>query len=226
MNTPLFMALREQRFMLLFVFTLLMLISLAVFSDAIVINVVITLLYLNALLTALSASGASQRLRYGFLLLWAVTAILKFAPAPGMESLCLLLGKGLGCLLLLILVFSIMRFVMFSRSIESDTLFAAVVAYMLLAIMFGQLYSLISFMVPDAFSISKALLTDEMYASDIDYYYFSFITIATLGYGDITPAHPFTQILASIEAVIGQFYVAIIVAWLVSVYVANHQDRK
>ena len=47
--------------------------------------------------------------------------------------------------------------------------------------------------------------------------YFSFVTIATLGYGDIVPRLPVTQMLAILEAVIGQFYMAVVVAWLVSV---------
>jgi len=52
--------------------------------------------------------------------------------------------------------------------------------------------------------------------------YFSFVTIATLGCGDITPRLPFAQMLAALEAVVGQFYVAVIIAWLVSVH-ASHR---
>jgi predicted nucleic-acid-binding Zn-ribbon protein len=49
--------------------------------------------------------------------------------------------------------------------------------------------------------------------------YFSFVTIATLGYGDIVPKLPTTQMLAILEAVIGQFYMAVVIAWLVGTYV-------
>ncbi|MBN1852246.1 MAG: two pore domain potassium channel family protein [Pirellulales bacterium] len=45
--------------------------------------------------------------------------------------------------------------------------------------------------------------------------YFSFITLATVGYGDITPTTPLTRTLAWIEAITGQFYLAVIVAGLV-----------
>ncbi len=45
--------------------------------------------------------------------------------------------------------------------------------------------------------------------------YFSFVTVATLGYGDIVPRHPVAQVLVSIETVLGQLYVAVVVAWLV-----------
>jgi voltage-gated potassium channel len=49
------------------------------------------------------------------------------------------------------------------------------------------------------------------------------VTIATLGYGDITPRLPLAQMLAVLEAVIGQFYVAVVIAWLVSAYAARHR---
>jgi uncharacterized membrane protein len=54
--------------------------------------------------------------------------------------------------------------------------------------------------------------------SDFELLYFSFVTIATLGYGDVVPRLPTAQILAMLEAVIGQFYVAVLIAWLVSVH--------
>jgi hypothetical protein len=51
--------------------------------------------------------------------------------------------------------------------------------------------------------------------------YYSYVTLATLGYGDIAPRLPLSQMLAVIEAIIGQFYIAVVIAWLMSVYVAD-----
>jgi hypothetical protein len=50
-----------------------------------------------------------------------------------------------------------------------------------------------------------------------------FVTIATLGYGDITPRLPLVQMLAVLEAVGGQFYVAVVIAWLVSASAAHRR---
>jgi voltage-gated potassium channel Kch len=56
--------------------------------------------------------------------------------------------------------------------------------------------------------------------------YFSFVTLATLGYGDIVPASDLTRRLAVVEAVIGQLYLAVLVARLVGLYTAGEGRRS
>jgi len=51
--------------------------------------------------------------------------------------------------------------------------------------------------------------------------YFSYVTITTLGYGDVTPVHRFVRWLAQVEAVLGQLYIAILIATLVSMWIAG-----
>lgn len=218
--------LRELRFMWLFVFLLLVLISTALFTDHYAVQFVVSLLYLNALLSALSADGSSPAFRYGMMGAWIISVIFKVLALVSLSINYLMISKFLTCLMLSVVVISIMRFVLFSRRVTGDTLFAAIVAYLILAMMFGQLYSGLDLLLPDAFNLSGKILTKHGMTPDVEFTYFSIVTIATLGYGDITPTHPLTQILAAIEAVVGQFYVAVIVAWLVSLYIIHHQDRR
>jgi voltage-gated potassium channel Kch len=107
-----------------------------------------------------------------------------------------------------------------------------VVIYALIAILFAQLYSIAGTLLPGCFAYPPELAVPSEFSNqpailpDGAYAYFSFVTIATLGYGDIAPRHPVGQVLASIEAIIGQFYVAIVVARLMSLYAAargNHE---
>ncbi len=56
--------------------------------------------------------------------------------------------------------------------------------------------------------------------------YFSFVTLATLGYGDILPDSNLTRSVAILEAIIGQFYVAVIVAVLVSAFVSQRMQNQ
>src|SRR5262249_17894003 len=58
---------------------------------------------------------------------------------------------------------------------------------------------------------------------EVQLIYFSFVTIATLGFGDISPRLPLAQMLVVLEAVLGQFYVAVVIAWLVSVYAPHRK---
>jgi hypothetical protein len=56
--------------------------------------------------------------------------------------------------------------------------------------------------------------------------YFSFVTLSTLGYGDITPINRVAGAWVAVEAMIGQFYIAIIMARLVSLHAANKVVEK
>ena len=60
----------------------------------------------------------------------------------------------------------------------------------------------------------------------VEMIYYSFVTLATLGYGDIVPDTSLTRSVAIVEAVIGQFYVAIVVAVLVSAFVAQRMQDQ
>jgi len=61
---------------------------------------------------------------------------------------------------------------------------------------------------------------------DSEWLYFSFVTMATLGYGDIAPVSAIARALAYIQAVFGQFYIAILVAGLVGAHITHRTIRK
>jgi len=58
-----------------------------------------------------------------------------------------------------------------------------------------------------------------------DFVYYSFVTLTTLGYGDIVPLSATARSLVYMEAIFGQFYIAILVAGLVSIHISN-QSRN
>ena len=61
----------------------------------------------------------------------------------------------------------------------------------------------------------------RFYAVLTELTYFSIITISGVGYGDIVPMLPFPRILAAVEGVLGHFYIALLVAWLVGTYISQ-----
>ena len=105
--------------------------------------------------------------------------------------------------------------------VTSQRIQAAVAAYLLLTIAFTLAYILISFFIPGAFKLpDKPPNIDDPRFGYI-FHYFSLVTITTLGYGDIAPVHPFSRTLATIEALVGQLYPAILLARLVSLSVVD-----
>ena len=91
----------------------------------------------------------------------------------------------------------------------------AIAAYLLLAIFFAYVYGLIEYVYPHSlhFPENWPAMKGELHQG---YLYFSVVTITTLGYGDITPIHPWARSTVMLEALMGPLYLAILVARLVS----------
>jgi voltage-gated potassium channel Kch len=95
----------------------------------------------------------------------------------------------------------------------------AVCAYLLFGLMWAAAYAFIAQVVPDPFSVATDVGGSE--AIIARFVYFSFVTLTTVGFGDITAVHPLARTLVTIEALIGQLYPAIIIGDLVSSALAN-----
>ncbi len=119
----------------------------------------------------------------------------------------------------------VLSFVFRSERPTPDGIFATIVAYLLVAIMFSQLYMIVLAWNPEALHLTVPLdqLTPQARAGQV--LYFSVVTLSTVGYGDILPTAEITRTMAAIEAIAGQFYVAVIVAVFVGMYIAQAQDE-
>jgi hypothetical protein len=102
--------------------------------------------------------------------------------------------------------------------VDHERIFAALDAYLLAGFLFGVAYWTLHRM--NAASFAGAPAADMGLSTSM---YFSFVTIATLGYGDIVPVTAPARGLAVVEAISGQMYLAVLVARLVSLY--SHQSR-
>jgi hypothetical protein len=102
-----------------------------------------------------------------------------------------------------------------SDEVTREVIFAALLSYLLAALMWAFLYTFLKLVDPASFNID--LSQPEGYLSVFQYY--SFVTITTLGYGDITPMTGVAKSFSALEAVVGQLYVVVVIAWLVGNYV-------
>jgi hypothetical protein len=104
-----------------------------------------------------------------------------------------------------------------------DSILGAVCGYLFLGLGWAVLYALIEGFQPGSFEISPKLVTGGKHARPLPHVltYFSCVTLTTVGYGDISPVSPATRTLSWMEAITGQFYLAVIVAGLVSLLAAK-----
>jgi len=139
------------------------------------------------------------------------------------QSLILLaIGKLFGALFFAFVAYNILRFIYGQREIHPSTLIAASVVYLLIAAMWSYFYSILETIHPGSFHFPD---TGVGHLKN-PFIYFSFVTITTLGYGDITPNTGFAASLSMVEAVVGQLYIAVQVAWLVGIHVASHYEKR
>ncbi len=123
--------------------------------------------------------------------------------------------QGTGFLSLLLLLGIVLGQTLRSGPITFHRIQGAVAAYVLLGVIWAYAYALLALLRPGAFSgpVSPA---DGPRA----WLYFSFVTLTTVGYGDVLPVHPTARSLAVLEAVTGPLYLAILISRLVSLAVA------
>ncbi len=106
--------------------------------------------------------------------------------------------------------------------VTNDTISGAVCGYLLFGIMFAFVYAIIELLYPGSFMIDGKLLRPDLrrfyYQHEIStLIYYSLVTLATVGYGDIAPVSLPARVLAALEAIAGQFYIAVLIARLVSI---------
>jgi len=118
-------------------------------------------------------------------------------------------------LIALYAVFGLLLYVLRSSAISIEHLYAALSAYLLVGVFLGVLY----WALEDAWPASIVMTSQTSQPfSLIEGIYFSFITLATVGYGDIVPGSDVVRGLAIVEAMAGQFYLAVMIARLMSLY--------
>src|SRR5216117_3547975 len=128
-----------------------------------------------------------------------------------------------GLILIIFVVGHLLRFVLRAPVVTTEVLCASISAYLMLGLMWTMAYWLVDQLTPGgAFSFNTNAGTRSM--SGFTGFYFSFITLSTVGYGDITPVSKVARMLAAMEAMTGLLYVAILIARLVALYSSPKSD--
>lgn len=119
-------------------------------------------------------------------------------------------------------IWVILRFILSQNTITGDIIYASVAVYLLIGLLWALLYAIFNFFAPGSFSAPDLPIDQQT----LMFAYYSFITLTTLGYGDITPLARWAVSLSALEAVIGQLYLAVLVARLVGMHISQAQASR
>ncbi len=112
--------------------------------------------------------------------------------------------------------------VLFAGAVDGNKIVGAICIYLLMGLIWTMMYLFIAQAVPGAFNGFEQVVWYDNFA---DVAYYSYVTLTTLGYGDISPVAPIARFLVYMEAVVGVFYMAILVASLIGVGI-NESKRN
>jgi voltage-gated potassium channel len=114
-------------------------------------------------------------------------------------------------------VLRLLRFILRAPRVDSEVLCAGVAGYLMLGLLWTMAYVLKARLAPDSFAFTVGPVGSQS-MKGLTALYYSFITLTTVGYGDIVPMSGATRMLAMMEAITGTFYVAMLISRLVAVY--------
>jgi hypothetical protein len=177
------------------------------------------------LITGVLAVGRSHRTLVLALVLMMPAVVARWASHiwPGLQPL----ATGSALVFICFIELQLLQFIFRARQVNSEVLCAGISGYLLLGIMWMSAYMLVSQLTPldphqplrnpGAFAFNNVGATAHP-LSQFEAYYFSFITLSTVGYGDITPVSNPARSLAMIEAMTGTLYMAVLISRLVALY--------
>jgi hypothetical protein len=163
----------------------------------------------------------ATKLKYGYAVGFAVLAVIwitHFLDRPDIEYE---VTNSLLLVYFTYILYLLMKHMIRKKTVDLNMILMAITVYLLFAIAGGFLFAILDQLYDNAFNISG----DASFRL-VDFIYFSFVTITTLGYGDVLPLREETRIPAAILATGGQFYIAVVIAVLVSKYSGSRNDKQ
>jgi len=190
---------------------------------------ILDIVFLVILLTSIFAISERKKI-FIISLLLALTAfgatVLNYSLMTVSLSLVAVSAYGLFFVVMAIaILFTIIK----TKKVTTETIYASICVYLLLGIVWMMLFSAIEIIEPGSF-LSGGLPVFDSHGDPVkqnvfaNFIYYSFVTITTLGYGDIIPVSPQARALSALEAVVGQLYIAVLIAALVGMHIVSRTD--
>jgi hypothetical protein len=130
----------------------------------------------------------------------------------------ILVGHGFMILFFAYTLIILLSYLFSEDEVTADVIMGAVCVYFFIGLMWSFVFSVLEGLQPGSFRFGQGQT-----ANVLNFIYYSFVTQTTLGYGDITPVTPPARNLSLLEAIIGQLYVAVLIARLVGMHIVGHR---
>ena len=213
---------RNNRFLVLLISLVLFFIIYPMLEQSIVATRVLNLFFLWILLSGVYAIANTRGPLIFSLTLVVLTTALRWAYYfYQLNSLSILESMG-NVILLMFIGVHILQFILRQRIITAELIYAGLSVYLIFGLAWASIYHIIDMWQPGSFILSNI---DNPRQDFFQMWYFSMVTLTTLGYGDIAPASMVARTFVVLEAIMGQFYLAILIASLVGRGITQKHDK-
>jgi Ion channel len=188
-----------------------------------------TILNIIAAIVLLSATYAVSRRRsfFIFALLFSIFSIgMTFWLAAAPTHWLIVISHGSLVVLIIFFVTVILSYVLGGGKVTWDKIYGAICAYLLLGYAWTFAYSVIEELQPGSVTSAVSNMPHDLVGRVMQMRYFSFVTLATVGYGDIVPHTPAARTLALLEAMLGQFYLVALIGRLVGLHIVHSNSER
>jgi voltage-gated potassium channel Kch len=141
------------------------------------------------------------------------------------EHWAVLLSHSSAIILISFFSVTILGYVLGSGRVTADKIFAAICVYLLLGYGWTFIYAVLDELQPGSFS-NLSIPGKDFAGRVMQLRYFSYMTLTTVGYGDVVPASPLARTLATLEAIMGQIYLAVLIARLVGLHIVHGLESQ
>lgn len=186
-------------------------------------NVIISILFTLVMIAGVLAVAQRRRVLVIAALLAIPTLLFRWLSQywPAIVPAELFLISGIAFILFVII--NLLRFILHASSVTSDVLCTAVSTYLMLGLLWTMSYWLAAELIPNAFNVAAG---GDKSMQGFNSLYFSFVTLGTVGYGDISPVANSVRMLAVAEAITGLLYMSILIARLVALYTGPRPNEN
>lgn len=208
-----------------FLILLVLLLSFVVIPSYITDTNALSGIWLNLIFSAILLSSlylvAHQRIEFLIgCLIAAATLVFSWSDYIRTDTLGSHTAVGMYIVFFCYIIFMLARYLFETAEVSANMIYASVCLYLLMGLMWMFIYFWIEKTHPGSFSNIRISPDSDHSFLLVHFSYFSFVTISTLGYGDITPLTRIARSWTTLEAITGQFYLAIVVARLVGLHIS------
>jgi hypothetical protein len=210
----------QERYLILMVLIMAMLVLGPILEGFVAIRIIIDVFLTAIVLCMLSMVSHKKRLVQIGLLLSIVMLILLWLKYFSNYDVIAAVSMLIGAVFTILVTAYTVAFIVNSKTVTREVVYAAMLVYLLLAQLWALVYTFLYLIEPASFNLPQGQ------GDFLVFEYYSFVTLTTLGFGDITPLTKIAKAFSVLEAVVGQLYLVVVVAWFVGMHVSRRSGNS